>query len=86
MSIHSEIFTLLYYLRERLTYRFVVFHMEGRVGLHHEASWRVTPQTKSFDQREMVQCWRTCDEMGRWLDWLNTEIAERTYGVKQLCL
>ena len=48
VSINSEIFTLLYYLRERLIYRFGVFHMEGRVGLHHEASWRVTPQTKSF--------------------------------------
>ena len=75
MSINSDIYTLLYYIRERLIYRFGVFHMEGRVGLHHEASWRVTLQTHRFDQRDMVQCWWTCYEMGRWLDWLNTEIA-----------
>ena len=49
--------------------------MEGRVGLHHEASWHVTPQIKSFNQREMVQCWRACDEMGRWLDSQNTDMA-----------
>ncbi|MDA8583421.1 hypothetical protein N9L68_04290 [bacterium] len=75
VSVNSEIFTLLYYLRERLIYRFGVFHVEGRVGLHHQAIWHVTPQKNSFKQREMVQCWRVCDEMGRWLDSLNTEMA-----------
>ena len=75
VSAKTEILTLLDYLRERLIYCFGVLHMEAPVGLHHEASWHVTPQIKSFKQREMVQCWRACDDMGRWLDPLNTEMA-----------
>ena len=44
----SEMATLLFYLRDRLIYRFGVFHMEGKVGLHHERSWHVTPVTEDL--------------------------------------
>ena len=68
VNAYSVIFTLLYYLRERLIYRLGVFHMEGRVGLHQEASWHVTPQTENLNQQDMVQCQRVHVETSCWLD------------------
>ena len=65
---NSEISTLLFYLRDRLIYRFGVFHMEGHVGLHHENSWHVTPQTENFNHEDMVRCEQVDDETARWLE------------------
>ena len=56
------------YLRDWLIYRFVVFHMEGHVGLHHENSWHVTPQTENLNHEEVVRCEQVDDETARWLE------------------
>ena len=65
---NSDISTLLVYLRDRLIYRYGVFHMEGHVGLHHENSWHVTPQTENFNHEDMVRCEQVDDETARWLE------------------
>ena len=46
----SEVRSLLHYLRERLVFKFSVFHMRPAhdVGLHNEDSWHVTPQTNEL--------------------------------------
>ena len=52
--VESEVGSLLHYLRELLVYKFGVYHLKPRkeLGLHNEASWHVTPQTKGLCARQ----------------------------------